>query len=107
MTNDELHTLKALAEAATPGPWEAGNDIGEGEVYGVDGYAVVGAAAQAWTRREVDANARFIAAANPQTVLALVAEVERLREEAQLSYQRAFEAGAAQLSRSLKEIGRL
>jgi hypothetical protein len=78
MTEQELQAIEALAAAATPGPWEAGNDIGEGEVYGVDGYAVVGAAAQAWTRREVDANTRFIAAART-AVPALVAEVRRLR----------------------------
>lgn len=106
MTNDELHTLKALAEAATPGPWHVAYE-GSSDWTVFDEKANIHVA-DVHRHRAVDCpDARFIAAANPQTVLALLAEVERLREEAQLSYQRAFEAGAAQLSRSLKEIGRL
>ena len=73
--------LRELAEAATPGPWENRPGIdppgdiiapGLGE-YGPKPFIThVGS----WGR---SADAAFIAAANPQTVLALLDEIERLR----------------------------
>lgn len=95
MTNPiDKAQLRALAEAATPGPWFSvsrgqywGED--EGEVRDVDDQDVVGAEfvkpigdvdttrGQAW-RRDTD----FIAAANPATIIALLDEVEALRAEA-------------------------
>ncbi|MFN9098257.1 MAG: hypothetical protein ACK5X2_05730 [Gemmatimonadaceae bacterium] len=42
-----------------------------------------------------------------RAVPALVAEVRRLKEADESAYQRGFNAGAAQLSRALKEVGKL
>jgi hypothetical protein len=69
MSNDELQALKALAEAATPGPWINHN----GRVVSASDMDVGSA---------YEGDAAFIAAANPQTVLALVAEVDRLQQDA-------------------------
>ena len=74
----DLAELKALAEAATPGPWS------------YDGSYVCPARVEAGTtyvetwRSVADChqpeNTQFIAAANPAVVLELIAENERLRE---------------------------
>jgi hypothetical protein len=84
MTEDDLRTIEARAEAATPGPWRQG-DIAAGdlpvaggcfsvEIYGAtdDPYAVL-------AECEHEADASFIAAARTD-IPALVAEVRRLRE---------------------------
>lgn len=90
--------LKAAAEAATPGPWRyAGKDgydpmVGAGNsiiLWRCNGYFGDGSKAMA------DAN--YIAAANPATVLALLAENEALiKERDQLREDRdgLLEAGA-------------
>lgn len=75
----DYEELKRLADAATPGPW------------GWDGSYICPARTEDGTtyieswRAVADAhdmeNVRFIAAANPATVLALIAEVEQLRAE--------------------------
>lgn len=86
--------LRALAEAATPGPWQA-------NVLGSEGYAVVGDTGrrfagdrvrlghiarcghESW---EIDkANAAYIAAASPDVILALLDEIEAHRQTAHLS----------------------
>ncbi|MFN9086729.1 MAG: hypothetical protein ACK5W7_04295 [Gemmatimonadaceae bacterium] len=101
MTNDELTTLEALANAATPGPWvEDGFDCVRAPDFRIlyDNSC-----------RDDDngaRNAAFIAAAR-DAVPALVAEVRRLKEAYESAYQRGFDAGAAQLSRALKEVGKL
>lgn len=74
--------LEKLAKAATPGPWEAffmfGSDDLPAEILAGDGTSVC----------TVDENAvnptpnfRFIAAANPQTVLELIASLRSARAE--------------------------
>lgn len=75
--------LKALALAATKGPWM--RLFGERTVYdrmedGCRGNAIVRADV-AFSKQGAD-NLDFIAAANPATVLELIAEVERLRADA-------------------------
>lgn len=75
--------LRELANAATPGPWFVNEDANYGNIWvdssvtkeGValcDGGDWIGPCA---------ANAAFIAAANPQTVLELLDEIERLRKD--------------------------
>lgn len=78
-----LKKLRDLALAATPGPWDTKR--------GPDGYQHIGPArsilrialvdgvepCDALASREADA--AFIAAADPQTVIALLDEIERLR----------------------------
>ena len=71
----DLEHLRALATAATPGPWEARPNelIGGTAVYPHD------------SDREVadftsEADARYIAAVDPRTVLNLIHELRRLYE---------------------------
>jgi hypothetical protein len=79
MTNEELAQWKALAQAATQGPWETDNNEG----YGINRVRaakrtiaeVVGDDA------ETEANSTYIAHSSPDRVLALLEEVERLRAE--------------------------
>lgn len=98
----DLTELKKLAKAATPGPWDADCDEGEGEVEVNAGTArtswvdhgngiMTGTPPRSWrvTDRIVErddlwdedfeqaaADADFIAAANPSTVLGLIAQIE-------------------------------
>jgi len=91
VTPSTLAALKALAEGATQGvpTWKSyavemveatdGEHIGytaRGHVYGHDGSDD----GHEEAHRLAKADARYIAAASPSMVLALVAEVERLRE---------------------------
>ncbi|MFK1287947.1 ead/Ea22-like family protein [Pseudomonas aeruginosa] len=79
--------LRRLAKAATPGPWtlyvpEDYQGPDELPGYGVEcaeGRAIVWGALEPETGCQFDRDAEFIAAANPQAILKLIAEVERLR----------------------------
>lgn len=85
MGKDLIAELKARAEKATPGTWEK-SALAAGYIVHCDGhheiiasvveYAPDGSIANTFDNAE--ANADFITAANPQAVLALIAEVERL-----------------------------
>lgn len=87
----DLDELERLAKAATPGPWEASSDEpGDVVIWGPREEWLANIGNWARQHEEIDpdraarqyvelrdaADAAFIAAANPQTVLALV---ERLR----------------------------
>ncbi len=85
--NIDLSHIKALAKAATPGPWHCdqcslfifgpdGGDMIASTDDGDDGPVLLIRGAGA--RLPMDENAAFIAACDPTTVLALIAEVERL-----------------------------
>lgn len=70
----DLDALEALAKAASPGPWR----LMHGDVFTAcdvddDALYIAGDA--------FGPNATYIAAASPDVVLALIAEVRRLREE--------------------------
>ena len=68
MTPADLDRLEALAHAATEGRWSLG--------YSADGVSYVNAGRRCICRcdhRSHKANAAFIAAANPSTVLRLIA----------------------------------
>ena len=65
--------LKRLAEAATPGPWTKREYI-LGIGCGVDGVTAV-------AHHTTSSDADFIAAANPATVLELIAEIERVTKQ--------------------------
>lgn len=78
--NIDKERLKKLAQAATPGPWVKG---APGEVhtsnYKVDGQVMCDHIASGFGCGSSDPDdAAFVAAANPETVLALLAEIERL-----------------------------
>ncbi|EME0456337.1 TPA: ead/Ea22-like family protein [Pseudomonas aeruginosa] len=78
--------LRRLAKAATPGPWRVqtgcswrriGTDSGDGDVlrpctHPHDGWPDIVAPAE---------NLKYIASANPKTVLALLDEIDRLKAE--------------------------
>lgn len=89
MTPDQLRELREKAEKATPGPWETAETPGFGHDHAP--YTVVNGDNEqitecwdntpgAWKPEQNEGNAAFIAAANPQTVIALLDEIERLRE---------------------------
>jgi hypothetical protein len=80
MTPDPIPALEAAAKAATPGPWEATPSSGRpghgycAQVFGADGAALVFLD----IGPQHDNNARYIALANPATILALLAERDGL-----------------------------
>lgn len=70
----QLADLRAKAEAATPGPWVRHHQRHGVSVHRADGgFDWVGAG-------DSEATADFITAANPATVIAMIDEIERLRE---------------------------
>lgn len=75
------HTeLAKLAEAATPGPWQwVGDDLRS--LNSSHSVIVDGGSEGMWIPS--DGDAAFIAAANPATVLALLAEIAALRAESE------------------------
>jgi hypothetical protein len=73
-TDADVARLVALADAATPGPWTAG------------GYKVLDGAGSRLAQTTFisgDADAAFIAAANPATIKALAARLDALHAENQ------------------------
>ncbi|HFH4386427.1 TPA: ead/Ea22-like family protein [Pseudomonas aeruginosa] len=79
--------LRRLAKAATPGPWtlyvpEDYQGPEELPGYGVEcaeGRAIVWGALEPETGCQFDRDAEFIAAANPQAILALLDEIDGLK----------------------------
>ena len=68
--------LKALAEAAPPGPWyPPGECEHQGMVFDCDGWPLL---CSTGINSERDACVAYTAAANPTAILALIKEVERL-----------------------------
>lgn len=97
MTDIDLDKLEALADAATPGPWDVGEDgpiLYEGmlrpvwNIYGGKNFVdarLVGSVEHFKEDDYPNANAAFIAAVNPATIKSLIAsareaaaEIERL-----------------------------
>lgn len=76
MSNIDKQALRQLATRATPGPWEEEN----GEVWimrnGTANSILTGICGDDTSGQQDFDNARFIAAANPATVLALLDELE-------------------------------
>ncbi|HFF2105797.1 TPA: ead/Ea22-like family protein [Pseudomonas aeruginosa] len=85
----DTNKLKELAERATPGPWSAvweeGDDTAWPNLFPViqagNGEVVIGNEGFYTDLEQDKANATFCAAANPQAILGLIAEVERLEAE--------------------------
>lgn len=73
--------LKRLAEDATPGRWTAYDTHGRRfiEAIGTEDHVVCATPKKQWLK-----DSEYIAAANPAAVMALIAEVESLREHKQL-----------------------
>ncbi|WP_067198891.1 ead/Ea22-like family protein [Microbacterium sp. XT11] len=99
----DLDALEALAKAATPGPWVLDNS-GWSRPYSVPDRIAGGISENDWTNVITpqdeqgggswsrDEDAEYIAAADPSTVLALIAELRQERERA----DEAWRIGAAQ-----------
>ena len=80
MTHDEL---RALASAATPGEWTVARGWTPDEVYSIESDRdVCVAVTRTWNNGNTEADANYIAAANPATVISLLDEVTRLRAAA-------------------------
>lgn len=74
----DLDHLEVAAKAATPGPWRVdcprkNARIKSGDMFVMESYAA--------NAVRLDADAAFIAAANPETILALIRELRELRQE--------------------------
>lgn len=92
MTPTELASLEALAKAATPGKWRSQGvsltrDADYGCAFVVAEYGGLVAAALPYPTEldddnfpRVEANAAYIAAANPAALLSLIEENKRMRE---------------------------
>lgn len=89
MTREEMQELKRLAESATPGPWEHAEVGGFMVLAGPTKYNAPGRVSggrglicemddDCFHDDQQECNAEFIAAANPQAVLALIARIEEL-----------------------------
>jgi hypothetical protein len=80
---DALASLRDAAIAATPGPWV----VRTGEVLTLDDDPIHGlptlivSTDERADEAQAEADAAYIAAADPSTVLALIAELETLRAE--------------------------
>ena len=81
----DLEALRKFAEAATPGPWLP-MDL-SGDVWRMDHPR------KRICEHGAKYNAAFIAAANPQTVLDLIAEVERARDGEKTERQKMTDKG--------------
>ena len=67
----DIEELKRLAEAATPGPWYDRDGVLRGTGGGIKPIATI----------YNGLNSPYIAAANPAAILALIAEIDSLRDE--------------------------
>ncbi|HBO3198726.1 TPA: ead/Ea22-like family protein [Pseudomonas aeruginosa] len=83
----DTNKLKELAERATPGPWSAaweeGDDTAWPNLFPViqagNGEVVIGNEGFYTDLEQDKANATFCAAANPQAILGLIADLEEAR----------------------------
>ncbi|MFU7495816.1 ead/Ea22-like family protein [Pseudomonas aeruginosa] len=94
--------LRRVAEAATPGPWEYQAPL---KVLAADRTWIVLIALSHANYREDEANSRFIATANPKTVLALLDEIDRLKAENE-ELRGALQAVEAEVDGNLRPLTR-
>lgn len=71
LTPEALDRLETLAKEATPGSWKVKVSPDGGIAIATDGFS--------FSQEERDGDAEYIAAAQPATILALIAEVRRLQ----------------------------
>lgn len=77
----DIEELRKLAQAATPGPWISHPKGYYGAVCASENEFDLVAVTHGQRRNNVLANEAYIAALNPATVLNLIAEIERLRDD--------------------------
>lgn len=80
MTPTDRAALRAAAEKATPGPWEMKRSFISPDIISPVGLVVAVTIASDMKPSMDEANAAYIALANPAAVLALLDDVERMRE---------------------------
>ncbi|MBH3452657.1 ead/Ea22-like family protein [Pseudomonas putida] len=102
MDTNKMRDLKELAEAATAGEWTC-SDKHDGRFWHIQaGSQAIGATHAAGRKSPMagvfEANARFIAAASPATVLALLAEIDDQALQARSAREVCLESQAAILS---------
>ena len=98
VSDETLAELRRLAAEATPGPWawdaDGGSYMGCGEVFtwgeGVEGGNIAAPSGDLYPRSgySPQSDMRFIAAADPPTVLALLDTVDALRAERDAACER-------------------
>ena len=87
MTDLDLPRLAALAEAATPGPWRT-HLADDTAVIAINRWEIAGMRGDYDTdHKSMEANAAYIAAADPTTTLALIRQLQAA--EAELAATRA------------------
>jgi hypothetical protein len=77
MTAPDLDALEKLADEATPGPWEWVFDDLKSSI--TSGYVISDFGYDGMWINPKESNAAFIAAANPATIKALIAELREAR----------------------------
>lgn len=98
MTIDKAK-LKALAQAATPGPWQPRDECGFEVFPDPQGMLIA--------RINRDGDMNFIAAANPAVILALLSDIERLERHKQALVDLRVTHGFDSWSAALVEIEKL
>lgn len=87
MTDAELSALEAAAKAATPGPWRteyrqryvfAENDVNVCEIRGYG--ELIHMVPESEAVEQMRSNGAYIAAAHPDAILELIAELRQLQE---------------------------
>jgi hypothetical protein len=83
MTPEKLDELEATAKAATPGPWfqSMATIVGADSLFVAE---LISDQHQDKRVSQINADGRFITAANPETVQALIVGVRRIRKLAEL-----------------------
>lgn len=71
MNQEQINELRQLAQAATPGPWYDRAGVLRGTGGGIKPIATI----------YNGLNSPYIAAANPAAILAMIAEIDSLRDE--------------------------
>ena len=93
MTDAELSALESAARAATPGPWKAvGQCVADSDRY------VLANCNTNFSKGQVVSNAAYIAAANPASILELIAELRQARAERDALINYIVEHGGYHLS---------
>ncbi|OPA56531.1 ead/Ea22-like family protein [Pseudomonas aeruginosa] len=109
----DTNKLKELAERATPGPWVVDAQQ-SGAIFNIESESgdlciAMSQENPASTRLEMNeqrrVNAEFIAAANPQAILALLDEIDRLKAENE-ALRGALQAVQAEVDGNLRPLTR-
>lgn len=109
-TQEERAALRAKAKAATAGPWVVNDTNKHGDQYvalpGRGDMLAIVCAGLFTGEYPSEANGAYIAAANPETVLGLLDEIEVL-EQREIDMQRGLESFAQQHRANMRKLVKL